>query len=109
MENFVILVIRYYLVAFGVVLGGTLFGGLGAFITRQPPIQTMYTLSDNLKIWGLVVALGGTFDTFKVFESGLLEGNIITMAKQILYIVSALIGSYTGSIFIHWLIKGDIN
>ncbi len=109
MESFLILLIRYYFIAFGVVLGGSFFGGLGAFITRQPPINTMIDLSENLKIWGLVVALGGTFDSFRAFESGIFEGNTINIIKQIIYIISALFGAYTGTIFIHWLTKGDIN
>ncbi|MGD9677594.1 MAG: YtrH family sporulation protein [Vulcanibacillus sp.] len=109
MENFIVLIIRYYLIAFGVVLGGSFFGGLSAFITRQPPIQTMLNLSESLKIWGLVVALGGTFDSFRAFESGLFEGNSITIIKQIVYIISALIGAYTGTLFVHWIVRGDIN
>ena len=105
----IIKMIMYYFVAFGVVIGGSIFGGLGAFLVNQPPIQTMKDLSDQLKIWALVVALGGTFDSFKVFESSLIEGNIFSLTKQILYITVALIGAYTAQLVLYWLIEGDIN
>lgn len=107
MEN-IIKMIMYYFVAFGVVIGGSLFGGLGAFLVKQPPIETMEDLSEQLKIWALVVALGGTFDSFKVFESSIFNGNLFSMAKQILFITVAMIGAYTGQLVVHWLVKGDI-
>lgn len=108
MEGFITKLIMYYFVAFGVVIGGSLFGGLGAFLTKQPPMYTMLDFADRLKIWALVVALGGTFDSFKVFESSIFEGNLSSMMKQIFYIVIALVGAYTGQLILHWLIKGDI-
>lgn len=104
----IVKMIMYYFVAFGVVIGGSLFGGLAAFLVSQSPMQTMKDLSDQLKIWALVVALGGTFDSFKVFESTIFEGNLYSLAKQILYISVALIGAYTGQLVVEWLIKGEI-
>lgn len=101
--------VLYYFVAFGVVIGGSFFGGLGAFFVGQSPIEKMYDLSDQLKIWALVVALGGTFDSFKVFEAGIFNENLHSMIKQIVFIVTALSGAYTGQIIIHWLIKGDFH
>ncbi|OEG00072.1 sporulation protein [Vulcanibacillus modesticaldus] len=102
-------VIMYYFIAFGVLLGGSLFGGLGAFLTNQPPIFTMLDYADRLKIWALVVALGGTFDAIKVFEISIIDGNISSLIKQIIYILMALVGALTAEIVLHWLFKGDIN
>ncbi len=100
--------IMYYFIAFGVLFGGTLFGGLAAFITKQPPIYTMFDYADRLKIWALVVALGGTFDSIKVFEAGIFDGNMTSLVKQIIYIFIAMAGAYTGQLTILWLFKGDI-
>lgn len=106
--DFIKHIIMYYFIAFGVLIGGTLFGGLAAFLTKQPPMFTMVDYAEKLKIWALVVALGGTFDSIKVFE-GIFAGNIISIVKQILYIMMALMGAYTGQLMILWLVKGDIH
>lgn len=102
-------VIMYYFIAFGVLLGGSLFGGIGALITKQPPMWTIFDYAERLKIWALVVALGGTFDSIKVFETGIFEGNLTTIIKQIFFIFTAMLGAYTGQLLILWLIKGDIH
>lgn len=99
--------VKIYFVAFGVVIGGSIFGGIGAFLVKQPPMDTMNNLSNNLKIWALVVALGGTFDSIKVLLN--LDGNFSPVVKQVLYIIMGLVGAYTGSVFMQWLIKGDID
>ena len=100
--------IMSYFLAFGVVLGGSLFGGIGAFFTHKPPILTIKQLSEDLKIWALVVSLGGTFDSFKTFESGIFDGNLNGIIRQILMILSGLVGAYSGRVFVLWLVKGDI-
>jgi len=101
-------IIQYFFVAVGVVLGGSLFGGLGALITNNPPVYTILTLAESLKIWALVVALDGTFSSFRIFEAGIFEGGLSPLLKQILYIVTALIGAYTGQLIINWLFKGEL-
>ncbi|TCS83589.1 YtrH family sporulation protein [Tepidibacillus fermentans] len=108
MGTFITNLIMSFLLAFGVVIGGSLFGGIGAFLTHQPPILTIKQLSNDLKIWALVVSLGGTFDSFKTFESGLFDGNLSGMIRQLLMIITGLAGAYSGRIAILWLIKGDI-
>ncbi len=108
MEN-IIKLVMYYFVAFGIVFGGSIFGGIGAFLVRQPPMSTMYNLSDQLKVWATIVAIGGTFDSIIVFESGIFRGNFHSLLKQILFIAIALVGAYTGQLVIQWLVKGDIN
>ena len=99
----------YYFVSFGVLVGGSLFGGLGAFFTNQLPVHTTLDYADRLKIWALVAALGGTFDSIKIFETGIIGGNLSSLIKQILYIIVALFGAYTGQLVIRWLFEGDIN
>ncbi|GBF11764.1 YtrH family sporulation protein [Tepidibacillus infernus] len=108
MQEFIRNLFMNYFVAFGVMIGGSLFGGLGALFTKQPPIHTMIDLSDKLRIWALVVALGGTFDSFKILETGVLGGDLSPMMKQIIYIIMGLAGAYSGKLVIVLLAKGDI-
>jgi hypothetical protein len=97
-----------FFVAFGVVVGGSLMGAMGAFLTRQPPIFNMVIFADNLKIWGLVAALGGTFDSFMQIERVFTEGQVSAIIRQIILIISAFAGAHTGTVLIHWLGKGEL-
>ncbi|MBN6188003.1 YtrH family sporulation protein [Aneurinibacillus sp. BA2021] len=97
----------YFFIAFGIVLGGSLLGGLAALLTRQPPFHTMEELAIKLKIWGMVGALGGTFDSFMQIERIFAEGNMSPVIKQIIFIVSAFIGADTGTRLIRWLVNGE--
>ena len=109
MELFIVNTIKYFFIAFGVIIGGSLFGGLAAFITKQPPLAIINDLSNSLRIWAIVVALGGTFDSFQIFGSSIFErGDLSPIVKQLIYIIMALIGAYSGSLVLQWLFKGDI-
>ncbi|MCG3084705.1 YtrH family sporulation protein, partial [Anoxybacillus sp. LAT27] len=51
-------VILTFFIAYGIVVGGSLSGGLGYFLAAEkPPLWSMKELADQLKIWGLVGAL----------------------------------------------------
>lgn len=108
MSEFFRFIMMYYFISFGVLIGGSLFSGVGAFFTREPPIFTILEYADKLKVWALVVALGGTFDSFRIFETGIFAGNISSLFKQIFYIVVALFGAYSGQLVLIWLLKGDM-
>lgn len=95
--------IESYFIALGVLLGGSLIGGLAAFLTGNPPLTAIFRLSNLLKIWAIVAAIGGTFDTVYSFERGLLEGETKDLFKQFLLILSALGGAQTGATIIKWL------
>jgi len=109
LTEFIKYILMYYFISFGVLVGGALFSGVGAFITREPPFFTILEYADRLKIWALVTALGGTFDSFRIFETGLFAGNLTSLFKQIFYIIVALFGAYSGQLVLQWLIKGDVN
>lgn len=83
-------------VALGLVLGGSLIGSVGALLTHRPPMATMLHLADQLKIWAMVSALGGTMDTIKVIETGVLEGHFTLIIKQLGYLLAAFIGCQIG-------------
>ena len=100
MLDFYSSMIHNFFIAFGVVVGASLFAGLGAIVTGHPPLRTMTNMASSMRIWGMSVALGGTFTSFTIINKGLFEGEIRSIVKQILYIFIALLGSNAGTSFI---------
>lgn len=94
--------IMNFFIAFGVILGGCLIGGIGAFLVSKPPMSAMNNLTVSLKIWAVVAAIGGTFDTITNIEKGFLDGTPAEVVKHLLLIVSAMTGAHTGTMIIHW-------
>jgi Sporulation protein YtrH len=92
-----------FFVSMGMVLGGSLLGGLGALVFHNPPLSVMLRLSEELKIWAMVATLGGTMDTLKVLESGFLNRELVPVGKQITYLGVAFIGCQIGALLIRWL------
>jgi hypothetical protein len=101
--------IESYFIALGVVLGGSLIGGVASFLTGQPPLTTVYRLSSALRIWAIVAAIGGTFDAVYTFERGLFNADTKDLFKQFLLILSALGGAQTGALIINWLTQEHIS
>ncbi|MGA9175575.1 MAG: YtrH family sporulation protein [Thermoactinomyces sp.] len=95
-----------FLIALGVVLGGVILGGIGAFITDEYPMFRMVRLAEQLKIWAMVAAIGGTFDTIKNFEITIMGGQINLAFQQLIFIISAFLGAHTGTVLVRWLIQG---
>lgn len=95
--------INCYFIALGVLVGGSLIGGIGSFLVGEPPFTMINRLSQSLKIWAIVAAIGGTFDAISNFERGIFQGATIDVFKQILLIVTAMGGVHSGSVFIQWL------
>lgn len=94
------------LVSMGLVVGGSLLGGLAAVITHHNPSYTMLTLADDLKIWALVAALGGTMDALRVIHKGFFDLALLPMARQFIYMVAAFLGCQIGYVIIRWLVGG---
>ncbi|MEG6522982.1 YtrH family sporulation protein [Desulfotomaculum sp. 1211_IL3151] len=95
-ETFEHKVILIFFTALGIMLGSVLIGSLAALLVREPSLGVMLKLSRDMKIWAIAAAIGGTFSTFEVFESGLFNGEVRAVIKQIFYIVSALAGTQAG-------------
>lgn len=93
-------IIQNFLIAFGVVIGGSVFAGISAIITNHPPLRTMINIAGSIKIWAMAIALGGTFSSFAIIDKGLFEGEIKSIVKQIIYILTALLGANAGYSFI---------
>ncbi|MGB8955632.1 MAG: YtrH family sporulation protein [Tumebacillaceae bacterium] len=107
MERFISTVILDFFVALGIVLGGSILGAIGALFTHNPPMTTMYRLADQLKIWALVAALGGTMDTLKIIDTSVFGGTLDGAIKQFFYLVAAFLGCNVGFYLVKW-IAGDI-
>lgn len=100
MSSFYTSVIHNFLIAFGVVVGASIFSGIGAIITNHPPYKAMTEVASSIKIWAIAASLGGTFSSLTVIEKGIFEGEIRTLIKQALYILISLIGANVGYGFI---------
>ncbi|MCX7711322.1 MAG: YtrH family sporulation protein [Clostridia bacterium] len=89
-------VIYSFLVSFGVILGASIFAGIGAVISDHPPLKTMLDIAGSIKVWAVAVALGGTFSSFEIIEKGIFNGEMRTTLKQAVYVVMALFGANAG-------------
>ncbi|MCM3127308.1 MULTISPECIES: YtrH family sporulation protein [unclassified Paenibacillus] len=103
MMSFMSKVILDFFIAFGIVLGGSMLGGIGAVISMQPPTQTMLDVAGRIKIWALAAAVGGTIDPMRVIESNMLDGNLSPAIKQILYLIFAFLGAHMGTELVKWV------
>jgi len=109
MPEFLTNIINNFLIAFGVIIGASIFAGIGALISDQPPMKTMLDLAASIKIWAMAIALGGTFSSFKAIEKGLFHGELKYIIKQAIYVLTAIFGANTGYAFIKLLHKcGEI-
>ncbi|MEW6181865.1 MAG: YtrH family sporulation protein [Bacillota bacterium] len=96
-----------FFTAGGVLLGAALAGALGAALTGQPSISTMLRLAREVKIWAIVAAIGGSFSTFEIFDSGLFHGEITAVVRQLLYVLASLAGAQSGYYLIMTLGGGN--
>ena len=103
MGAFLTKLIMHYSIAFGVVLGASMLAGISAALTLQPPSNTMRSIAENIKIWAVVAAVGGTIDPIRAIESNILVGELNPVIKQILLIASAFLGAYTGTRLVQWI------
>lgn len=92
-----------FFVALGMVLGGSICGGLAALLRHMPPLSTMVQLADQLKIWALVSTIGGTMDTLRAIENGVLGRQLLPVGRQFAFLVAAFLGCQAGYVLIRWL------
>ncbi|GBF35576.1 hypothetical protein DCCM_4705 [Desulfocucumis palustris] len=96
MDTFENKIILIFFTALGIMLGAVMIGSVAALLVKEPPMAVMLKLARDMKIWAIAAAIGGTFSTFEVFESGLFNGEVRAVVKQVLYIISALAGTQAG-------------
>ncbi|AXI09676.1 sporulation protein [Oceanobacillus zhaokaii] len=107
-ERFFASFIHCFFIAFGVVIGGSIIGSIGDFVTGNAPLTAIGRIANRLRIWAIVAAIGGTFDAIANFEKGVFEGTTMDLLKQVLLILSAMGGVKTAILLIEWLIQGEV-
>lgn len=108
MHNFYVSLVNIFLISFGIVIGASVFSGIGAIFTNTPPYKSMIEVASSVKIWAMAAALGGTFSSFSVIDKGLFEGQFKSLIKQIIYIVIALLGANIGISVIRLIARCDL-
>ncbi|MFC7373391.1 YtrH family sporulation protein [Fictibacillus iocasae] len=108
-RDFVSNIIIDFFIAFGVILGGALIGGLASFLVGKAPMMETVELAKKLKIWAIVAAIGGTFDTISNFERGLVDGATFEIFKQLSYILVAMAGANSAMLLLQWLTQENLS
>ncbi|TCT15551.1 sporulation protein YtrH [Natranaerovirga pectinivora] len=96
MNSLIANILYNFLIAFGMIIGASLFAGFGAIINNQPPFKTMLDVAQGIKIWAVAAAIGGTFTSFEIIGSSLFKGEMRSIAKQVVFIIAALLGANLG-------------
>jgi len=99
-ETFYQKILLIFFTSMGVVIGASVFSSVAAVFVKTSPLRTMARIADDIKIWAIVAAIGGTFSTIEILGSGIFDGEIRATVKQILFIISSFMGASAGQ----WLI-----
>ncbi|MFD1851911.1 YtrH family sporulation protein [Oceanobacillus bengalensis] len=108
-ERFFESFIQCFFIAFGVIVGGSFIGSIGAFLVGDAPLTSIARIARSLQIWAIVAAIGGTFDAIENIQRGLSDGTTLDIVKQALLILSAMGGVKTAMLLIDWFIQEDIS
>ncbi|MBN8236927.1 YtrH family sporulation protein [Halobacillus kuroshimensis] len=107
-DRLIVSMIQCFFIAFGVIVGGTLIGSIGSYLTGEAPLTAMFRIAKSLRIWAVVAAIGGTFDAISNFEKGILDGSTFDMFKQIVIIVAAMGGVKAALLLFEWLLGEEV-
>ncbi|WP_163971623.1 YtrH family sporulation protein [Oceanobacillus halotolerans] len=108
-ERFIVSFIHCFFIAFGVIVGGSLIGSIGSFLTGDAPMTAINRIAKGLRIWAVVAAIGGTFDAIENIDKGIFgDGQPIEVFKQVLLILSAMGGVKAGLILLGWFIQEEV-
>lgn len=89
-------IILVFFTSLGVLLGGTLIGGIGGTLTKQSPVKIMCELAEDIKLWAVAAAIGGTFSNLRMLEGGFMQGKISLVIKQLITLMVAFLGAQLG-------------
>lgn len=89
-----------FFTALGVVLGGVVIGSLASIVHLGSPVQSMLLIARQIKLWAVVVSIGGTLPTIRAIESSVWTGEIRLLIQQLAVIMSGFIGASVG----YWII-----
>lgn len=100
MDRFYVKLFYIFFTALGMIIGGTIIGSISATLFGYGPLRVMSKLAKDLKIWAAVAAIGGTFDSLQALETGILEGQVRLVIKQLGFMVAAFAGAHTGYLLV---------
>ncbi|CDQ18289.1 Sporulation protein YtrH [Halobacillus karajensis] len=107
-DRLVISMIQCFFIAFGVIVGGTIIGSIGSFLTGEAALTSMFRIAKGLRIWAIVAAIGGTFDAISNFEKGIFDGSTFDVFKQVMIIIAAMGGVKTALLLFEWLLGDEV-
>lgn len=93
-------IIPVFFIALGVVLGGSFIGSIGGLIIKQSPLKIMVDIADDLKLYAIISAIGGTFTNLRLLEGVIFQGQLSIIIEQFFILLSAFLGGQLG----YWLI-----
>jgi len=83
-----------FLVALGVTLGGSLSGAAASVLTGGHPMDRLQYLAGELRLWGILVALTGSFEPLRSLQQGLFGGQIRVLGRQVILLIAAMTGAH---------------
>lgn len=89
-----------FFTAMGVVVGGCVIGSLASILHSGSPLHTMLVVAKPIKLWAVVVAMGGTFQTIEAIDSGIGSGQIGLLLRHLAMILASFLGASGG----HWIV-----
>ncbi|HLV09883.1 MAG TPA: YtrH family sporulation protein [Halanaerobiales bacterium] len=92
--------IPVFFIALGVVLGGSFIGSIGGLLIRESPLKIMASIADDIKLYAIICAIGGTFTNLRLLEGVLFRGNLMIIFELFFILLSAFLGAQLG----YWLI-----
>jgi len=98
--------IMAFFIALGVVLGGAVSAGLAAVLTGESPLKTILDISMDIKLWAIAVAMGGTFSSLKLIETGLFTGQFYILLEQFFLIFCGFLGAQIAYLILSLLLGG---
>lgn len=94
-----------FFIAFGVVLGAAMLAGMAALFLWVSPQETMLNIAGRIKIWAVVVAIGGSIDPIRVIEANVMEGFLSPALQQVFYILCAFLGAHLATELVNWMCR----
>lgn len=88
-------------------LGGALLAAAGAALTGGHPVRTLLRWGDELRFWGVLAALGGSFEPLRHIEAGLFGLQLKLLVKEVLVVLAALVGAYTAWLLLLQLVGSE--
>lgn len=92
-----------FLVALGVTLVGSLGGATASLLVGGHPIDRLRYLADEMRLWGVLVAVSGSFEPLRNIGQGLFAGQTRLLVRQILFLLVAMLGAHIGYILLQHL------